>query len=242
MRGFAASIRASKDKLPANYYQTYLEKLEAVTAEDVQAMAQKYLTPENAVILAVGDLRAVRPKLEKFTDGTKVEMYDFYGDEMQTLPVPEGVTVDDVIGNYINSIGGKELLGNVNNVELGGVMNIQGMDLSMTIYSKKPNWQCVETFMQGNLVSKQVFNGVAGYSESPMGNVQLDADMVKSMEYQARMFPELYYLEDGFKTELSGMEIINGDEAVKLIVTNPRITSYNVCYTKLLRYQCDIFL
>jgi predicted Zn-dependent peptidase len=41
------------------YWETYVENLKEVTPEDVQRVAQKYLQPDNMVILAVGDAEAI---------------------------------------------------------------------------------------------------------------------------------------------------------------------------------------
>ena len=41
--------------LPADYWDTYPEKIAAVTADDVLRIAKKYINPENAQIVAVGD-------------------------------------------------------------------------------------------------------------------------------------------------------------------------------------------
>ncbi|NPA37775.1 MAG: insulinase family protein, partial [Chlorobi bacterium] len=49
------ALNTAKYNLPDDYYKTYLQKLAAVTPDDVQAMAKKYIQPNHAVILAVGD-------------------------------------------------------------------------------------------------------------------------------------------------------------------------------------------
>lgn len=41
------------------YWQTYIENLKKVTPEDVQRVAQKYLQPDQLVLLAVGDANAI---------------------------------------------------------------------------------------------------------------------------------------------------------------------------------------
>ena len=51
--------------LPSDYWDTYATKIEAVTAADVQRVAQKYWTPERLQIVAVGDLSKVEPALKK---------------------------------------------------------------------------------------------------------------------------------------------------------------------------------
>lgn len=58
--------------LPADYWDTYPQKVSAVTADDVQRAAQKYLDLSHLQIVAVGDAAKIRETLEKY--GT-VEVY-----------------------------------------------------------------------------------------------------------------------------------------------------------------------
>jgi predicted Zn-dependent peptidase len=52
--------------LPADYWDTYPEKIAAVTAADVQRVAQKYVPLDDLVIVAVGDASKIRPVLAEF--------------------------------------------------------------------------------------------------------------------------------------------------------------------------------
>lgn len=52
--------------LPADYWDQYAEKIAALTAEDLQKVAQKYLASARLQVVAVGDARKVKPMLEKF--------------------------------------------------------------------------------------------------------------------------------------------------------------------------------
>ena len=51
---------------PADYWDTYPEKIAAVTAEDVQRVARKYIPLDNSQIIAVGDGSKLRDVLAKF--------------------------------------------------------------------------------------------------------------------------------------------------------------------------------
>lgn len=62
--------------LPASYWDTYSEKIAAVTAEDVQRVARKYIPVDNIQIVAVGDATKIRDVLAKL--GT-VEEWDSEG-------------------------------------------------------------------------------------------------------------------------------------------------------------------
>jgi predicted Zn-dependent peptidase len=66
--------------LPADYWDTYPEKISAVTAEDVQRVAKKYIPLDNFQIVAVGDATKIKDVLAKYgpieewdSDGHKVQ-------------------------------------------------------------------------------------------------------------------------------------------------------------------------
>ena len=67
--------------LPLDYYSTLAQQFAAVTAEQVQAVAQKYLVPEKLVVVAVGDRKKIEPQLRKLKLGP-IEVRDTDG----TLP------------------------------------------------------------------------------------------------------------------------------------------------------------
>jgi len=216
---FALNIQ--KYNLPEDYYETYLEHLAAVTPADVKAMAAKYLTPENALILAVGDVPNMKNSLAKFSKDGKVAMYDFYGNVVKAMPLPADLTAEKVIENYISALGGTKALADVSDYALNGSISVQGMPLQLKIYSRRPNHQCVETYMNGNLMSKQVFNGEVGKIISPMGEQKLEGEMLENMKNESVLFPETQYAKLGYKLELLGADHVDGKEAIKMKVVSP---------------------
>ena len=46
------ALNIETDKLPENFYQTYLKKINAVTAEDIQRVAKKYFLIDNTRIVS----------------------------------------------------------------------------------------------------------------------------------------------------------------------------------------------
>jgi len=68
--------------LPADYWDKYPDRINAVTPAQVQAVARKYLDPAQFQIVAVGDSTKIETVLRKFGP---VEMYD---DEGKALKNP----------------------------------------------------------------------------------------------------------------------------------------------------------
>src|SRR5882724_5255797 len=62
--------------LPADYWDTYPQKVAAITADDVQRVAQKYIDLEHLQIVAVGDASKARDVLANYG---KVEVFDVEG-------------------------------------------------------------------------------------------------------------------------------------------------------------------
>jgi len=61
---------------PVDYWDTYPAKIMAVTAEDVQSVARKYINPDNLQVVAVGDVSKIKPIMENYGP---VEVYDAQG-------------------------------------------------------------------------------------------------------------------------------------------------------------------
>lgn len=64
--------------LPFTYYDNYVERIMAVTAEDVQRVARKYVTPDQLSVVVVGDLSLIRDGVEALDLGP-IEVRDLYG-------------------------------------------------------------------------------------------------------------------------------------------------------------------
>jgi len=64
--------------LPPDYYAKLPERLSAVTADDAEAVAKKYLHPEQMILICVGDRAKIEPELQKLDLGA-VELRDADG-------------------------------------------------------------------------------------------------------------------------------------------------------------------
>jgi predicted Zn-dependent peptidase len=50
-------------KLPEDYFSRYVPNIEAVTAADVQRVAQKYIAPDKFAVVVVGDKKAIESRI-----------------------------------------------------------------------------------------------------------------------------------------------------------------------------------
>ncbi len=76
------------EKLPEDYWQKYRDRLRALTPEEMQRVAQKYLQPGNLVILAVGNVDAM---LKGNPDKPQYQLTKF--GNMERIPLPDPLTM-----------------------------------------------------------------------------------------------------------------------------------------------------
>ena len=51
-------------RLPENYFSSYVQQIEAVTAADVQRVARKYIDPSRLIVVVVGDVKTIEPGIK----------------------------------------------------------------------------------------------------------------------------------------------------------------------------------
>ncbi|MCY7347033.1 MAG: insulinase family protein [Pyrinomonadaceae bacterium] len=67
--------------LPDSYFNDFISKVNAVTLEDVNRVANKYLTPDKLAIVVVGDRKAIEPGLKEI--GYDLQILDTEGNPVQ---------------------------------------------------------------------------------------------------------------------------------------------------------------
>src|SRR5256712_1495010 len=65
--------------LPDDYLRTYRDQVNAVSTAEIQAVARKYVTPDDAAIVIVGDAAEITEQVKPYSD--KIEVYDTEGNK-----------------------------------------------------------------------------------------------------------------------------------------------------------------
>ncbi len=218
------ALNTARYKLPADYYSTYLEKLQRVTADDVMAMAKKYIRPNNAHIVVVGNKDEVADKLVPFAKSGKVNFYDYKGNllKMDDEVIPAGVTAKTVVEDYINAIGGRKKLEAVKSFEAEMATEMQGMALKLELFQMTPDKYALFVSMGGNVMQAEVMNGDKGLVSGMGNSKKVEGAEMENMKDKAITFPELTYAEAGVKMDLKGIEMIEGIKAYKIETTSPK--------------------
>ena len=213
------AINTALYDLPEDFYETYLQRIDALTREEVNQAAQKYINADRVYLVAVGSEAVLDEKLASFGDITH---YDIYGNpQKETSPEELGdMTADAVIDRYLTAIGGREQLEDIEALRMKAEATVQGMNIQMDNLTTKDQKRRAEQITPMGTMT-QVYDGEKGYMLTPQGKQELSGPQLDMMQEEALLFAQLHYQEEGFETQLEGTEEIAGAPAYVVAVTYP---------------------
>jgi len=212
------ALNVIKNKLPKDYYRTYLSRLSEVSKENVLEMAQQYFTSKNCNIVVVGNEEIIE-NLKKFDSDGKIELLDAFGNEVKDLKKAD-ISKELVIENYLFAVtqtkNKKELtLKTKNIVNYERVTDMTSakipIPLKMTDYWIAPATEAQKMEGQGMVFQKSYYDGKTGFTYNMQaGKKEMTADEMNSKKNSSGLFPEMNYATNGTNYDLIGIENQNG--------------------------------
>ena len=222
------ALRIRTQGLPEDFYENYIKNINAVTAEEVMAAANKYFLDNNTRIIIVGKGSEVVPALEKL----KIPMFYFdkFGNAT-TKPetkkaIPAGVTVKTVLDNYIKAIGGQKAVAAINTVSFVGSATIPQAPAPLKFISKKDvkGKSLIELSIEGiGSIMKQVVNEKGAYSMQQGQRSEVTGEELKEKKASATPFEEVVLLTNK-SIVLDGIDNMNGADVY--VLKNGKTTYY----------------
>ncbi|MEO2050216.1 MAG: pitrilysin family protein [Allomuricauda sp.] len=228
------ALNIETEGLPKDFYKTYLERLDAVTVEDVQKAAQKYFSTSNARVVVTGKGSDIIENLEKVSFKGKtvpVLFYDKYANKTEkpdySAAVPEGMDANTILEKYIEAIGGKTKLDGVESYSMVAEAEMQGMKLELEMKKTSKDQFMQDVKVMGNSMSKQVLDGDSGYAVVQGQRKDLTPEEIEKVKEESSAFPELNYLAAGNVT-LEGVEQVGDSKAYKLKISDNKSAFYDM--------------
>jgi zinc protease len=218
--GFASSILINN--LPKDFYRTYLQKLNAVTTDDILRVAKKYYNHDNTRVVIVGKTETFTPGLKKA--GFTVSEFDNLAEPVKaTASTGTAATksAKEIVDSYITAIGGAAAIKKITSLQQNAEMEMQGQKLTVTMKDMAPNLSAMEVSMMGQTAMKQAFNGTTGYQMQMGKKSELTGDDLTEKKESKGIVSQLFYATDGAKLESAGTAKVGTADAYKLIVTSP---------------------
>jgi zinc protease len=205
---------------PISYLKDYPKIINQLTPYDIQKVAKKYMHPDKAYIVVVGNPE-VKGKLERFG---KIFEYDLdlnpmTGEKAKLEPVK--MSGEEIISKYLESRGGKDFLQSVKTIvsEGNAELQAQGQTLKGKILLKiKSPLKKYELFDFGMFQSEVWHN-----NDKSWAKVQSQVEELKFKEVDKNIFDiaiekDIDLLTKNFKVDVLGKQ--NGKILVKF--TTPR--------------------
>lgn len=212
------------NELPKDHYTTYLERLEAVTADDIQAAAEAFLHPDNAVITVVGDRRKLFNKLEalSWASNPKVIELDHNAERyIEELERVTDLTAQDVIERHLMAIGGRPAIGRIADLRMDIETEMMGVPVEITQWYGPGGLFRSSAKSNGAVLQEEAFDGERAVRRSPMGEQELEDRDLGEMRLNGHPVPELHYGNTVERLILAGRTRIEGKPVIKLVAMLP---------------------
>ena len=206
--------------LPADYYKTYLQQLDAITPSDLKAVANKYIKPNNYNIIVVGN-EAVLDKIKRFDADGKVTKLDEFGD-IKIEKTPSDIGLNDLLTKVVLQATGTtsmkaatKKLSKIKSVVQTSTLKSDKIPvpLKSTSYMTNKGIQADKMEFNGMVAQKQYFDGKSGYQFSMQtGKKEFSSEEIAMAIMEQGVVPELNWLTaSANKPELTGIEAENGN-------------------------------
>lgn len=228
------ALNIIRDNLPADYYQTYLKRLDAITKDDVLTVAQKYF--KNGFNIVVVGNEDILPKLKAFDSDGVIEKLDPFGNPVKEMKKAD-ITADQLIERYVNTVtktaSAKDLAKKMKKVK-SVVKKIElsspqiPVVITMTEAFVAPNKEAMKIEAQGMVFQSSYYDGTKG-SEMNMqtGKKAMTAEEIAAKKKGEGLFPEATYKTSGMKYEIKGIETIAGKDYYVLTTNDGEKESFD---------------
>ncbi len=223
------ALNTERYNLPKDYYKTYLQKLNSLTVEDINATASRLIDPDKLYITAVGNGAEIKDKLAQFGE---VKMYDNMGFPAKEMgEVDPNLTVEQVLSSYIEAIGGEAKARSVKSAKLSMDAEVMGNALNMSMVHDDENMRfSQETSVGGNVMQKATLKDGKGTATIQGQSMEMTDEQLDGAVLNSFFIPELHYQTMGYTVELDGIKDVEGTPAYKVIVTTPTGSSISNFY------------
>lgn len=223
------ALEIATENLDADFYKNYLDRINAVTAEDVRRVTQKYFNVDQARVIVTGKGVDVLDNLEKIKfNGTilPVNYYNKYGSSIERpekTAVGDGVTAKSILETFIEKTGIK----NVSDVN-ALLLTYKGDFMQMSVeveetYSSQEQKQVI-SFGGNAMMTSEVTDASAIMKQGP-NQMDLPKVIHDDLKKTLGILPEIALL-DSDELTLEGIENINGSDAYVI-----KVPGVGVSYT-----------
>lgn len=209
------AINIDRYHLPSDYYAHYLQRMNAVTAEEVKHAAQEFLEPHRSYIILVGNTQEFASQVSRYG---KIKYVDTYGNtvaapEKQQIPV--GVSVSSILNQNIQALGGKQKLDAVKDLDLLYQASIMGKQAEVERKYLLPHqYEMTMKVPSLHLEVVKIWVSDTAVHMSQMGrDIPVSPSMRSALQQEAQPFETVQLEADTAALKFLGVESVAGKQA-----------------------------
>lgn len=215
------AINTAIYNLPPEYYATYIPRLEAIKAQEVQFVARQYFLPSNAYIIGVGDIEVLQSKLARFGP---VKRYDAFGNEYKGIDasILGGVTASSVINQYLRAIAGEQDIADIRALQENISFTIQGLQIETETVRTMGAFETKVKTPFGLQVIR--YDGKKLLTKNPQGERVIDDpndETYKRVKAGTYVILERDYQKLGYKATLTDAKMVDGKVMLEITYESP---------------------
>ncbi|HTR81391.1 MAG TPA: pitrilysin family protein, partial [Bacteroidota bacterium] len=213
------AINIERYHLPKDYFKTYLKRLDAVTADDVQRVAKQYIQPDRMLVAVIGSAKDVESTLTQFGP---LDVYDEDGNKVvEKAEPPITITADEIFAKFLEKTGGIKKIKAMKDktIEMSG--KVRNVEMKITIVQKAPNKFYAKTEMIGMFKQEQGFDGKKGWTVSPQGMSDITGEQLDELKFQSAFDFYGQYKKLGLTAKVTGIKTIKGKECYEVSFSGP---------------------
>jgi len=204
------ALRIKTQGLPEDFYENYIQNINAVTPDDILRVANKYFLVDQARIIIVGKGSEVLPALENLK--IPIFYFDKYGNPTEKpvykRAIPAGITAKTVLQNYIKAIGGEAALKNVKTLYTISSGTVQGAPIELTYKVSANHKQFRDVKVMGMSIMQQIVNDKGAFLVQQGQRKEVTGEDSTILKANAVPFEELD-LQNKSSLVLDGIEKYN---------------------------------
>ncbi len=212
------ALNSELNDLPDDYYANYLKRIDEVTAEDIQRVAQKFIRPEKANVIIVGKAEEIAPKMKNQGEVVFLDTKGNLTDDPTKVVIAD-IDVNEIFDKYIEAIGGRDAVDAVETLQYKSSATLsmggQSLDLQRNVFMKAPDKYLDLTILPMG-EQRQVYNGGSGFMTVGPQKQPLEGAQLAPLKYLGTMFPERFYTDLGFEPTYKGIKKVDGKDAHRI--------------------------
>ena len=220
------ALNTELNDLPADYYANYLKRIDAITAEDIQQVAQKYIRPDKANVIIVGKAEDIAPKMKEHGEVVFLDNKGNLTDDPTKVVVAD-IGVNEILENYIDAIGGREAVDAVETIQYKSTATLsmggQSLDLQRNVFMKAPDKYLDQTILPMG-EQNQVYNGGDAFMAMGGQKQAIQGAQAAPLKYLGTMFSERFYDKLGFEPTYKGVKKVDGKDAHRIDINVDGLT------------------